>query len=154
LDTGASRSPAACPVAGSVRAIIDRWLVDHHRNEISLIVAHSHSHGDHTSGDRQFAGQSDVTIVPLGVEGVSQFFGITGWPDQVVSFDLGRRMLEIVPIPGHESSHIAVYDPRAKLLLTGDSLYPGLLVVDDWDKYRESVTRLEAFADTREIAHI
>ena len=154
LDTGASRSPAACPVAQSVRAIIDRWLADHHRDQLALVVAHSHSHGDHTAGDDQFAGQSGVTVVPVGVPAVSQFFKIAHWPEQVVTFELGGRTLEIVPIPGHEPSHIALYDPNAKLLLTGDSLYPGLLVVNDWNAYRKSVARLKAFADTREIAWV
>lgn len=154
LDTGASRSPTVFPIGQTVREIIDRWLADRNRDRIPLVVCHSHSHDDHAAGDHQFQGMSSVTVVPFGVPAVKQFFGIPGWPDQVAPFELGGRTLDVIPIPGHETTHIALYDRNPKLLLTGDSLYPGLLVVNDWDAYRKSIARLKAFADTREIAFI
>ena len=51
-------------------------------------------------------------------------------------------MLDIIPIPGHQEAHIAVYDPKTQVLLTGDSLYPGRLYVNNWEIYRSSVKRL------------
>ncbi len=50
--------------------------------------------------------------------------------------------------------HIAVYDPRNKWLLTGDTLYAGLLTIADWDAYRASVARLANFASQHEIAAV
>jgi hydroxyacylglutathione hydrolase len=63
----------------------------------------------------------------------------------VVEFDLGDRVLDVVPIPGHHPSHLAFYDRTTRMLLTGDSLYPGRLYVFDWPAYRASIARLAAF---------
>jgi hydroxyacylglutathione hydrolase len=63
----------------------------------------------------------------------------------VVEFDLGGRVLDVIPIPGHHPSHVAYYDRSTRLLLTGDSLYPGRLYVFDWSAFRASIARLAAF---------
>src|SRR5579872_2942874 len=47
LDTGAGKTD----VAEVVKGVIDRWLVKNKRESIPLIVAHTHAHRDHTSGD-------------------------------------------------------------------------------------------------------
>ena len=54
---------------------------------------------------------------------VSGCFGITNWPNQIAQYDLGGRVLDVVPLPGHEEAHIAVFDRDRGLLLTGDTLY-------------------------------
>jgi hydroxyacylglutathione hydrolase len=36
-------------------------------------------------------------------------------------------------------------------MLTGDTLYPGLLVVNDWPAYRTSARRLAAFVRSQEV---
>src|SRR5689334_12340960 len=48
LDTGAGKTD----VARVVKSQIDDWLKRNHRESIPLIVAHTHSHGDHISGDK------------------------------------------------------------------------------------------------------
>jgi glyoxylase-like metal-dependent hydrolase (beta-lactamase superfamily II) len=63
-------------------------------------------------------------------------------------------MLDVVPIPGHEATHIALYDRQTGLVLTGDTLYPGLLFVNDWTQYRASVARLRTFLATRTVSHV
>jgi glyoxylase-like metal-dependent hydrolase (beta-lactamase superfamily II) len=105
-----------------------------------LIVAHTHAHGDHVGGDAEFE-----TVVGRSPDEVAAYFGIADWPNDVVQLDLGDRVLDIVPIPGHHASHIAVYDRATRLLLTGDSLYPGRLYVFDWPAFRASVRRLADF---------
>lgn len=85
-----------------------------------LIVAHTHSHGDHVGGDAEFD-----QVVGRTAEDVAAYFGIADWPNEVVQLDLGDRVLDIIPIPGHHASHIAVYDRTSKVLFSGDSLYPG-----------------------------
>jgi glyoxylase-like metal-dependent hydrolase (beta-lactamase superfamily II) len=119
-----------------------------------LLVAHSHAHGDHVRGDASFAGQPATTVVGTTRAAVQAAFGITTWPDTVGQHDLGGRVLDVLAIPGHEQTHIAIYDRQTGLLLTGDSLYPGLLFVNDWTAYRASIARLADFAAARPIAHV
>jgi len=105
-----------------------------------LIVAHTHSHGDHVGGDTEFE-----DVVGKSAEDVATYFGVDDWPNDVVRLDLGDRVLDIIPIPGHHASHIAVYDRTTRLLFSGDSLYPGRLYVFDWPAFRASVARLAGF---------
>jgi hydroxyacylglutathione hydrolase len=154
IDTGATRSAATFPIQKTVEGL----LTDHYgaeaREDIELVVAHSHAHGDHVAGDSQFSGKPNTTVVGTSVSAVKGFFGISQWPTQPVLFDLGARKLHIIPLPGHESSHIAVYDERTGLLLTGDTLYPGRLYVKDWTQYRASVGRLVAYMANKPISHV
>ena len=119
-----------------------------------LIAAHSHGHGDHKASDTSFAGQPGVTLVANTVEGQQAAFGIASWPADVGHYDLGGRVLDVLAIPGHQPTHIAIYDRQTGLLLTGDSLYPGLLFVRDWTAYRDSMHRLAQFAATRPISYV
>ena len=63
-------------------------------------------------------------------------------------------MLDVLAIPGHEQSHNALYDRQTGILLTGDTLYPGLLFIDDWATYRESVRRLAEFVASHAVSHV
>ena len=119
-----------------------------------MVVAHSHAHGDHVAGDSRFNGQPSTTVVATNRAAVQAAFGITNWPTDLGSIDLGGRVLDVVAIPGHEATHIALYDRETGLLLTGDSLYPGLLFINDWTTYRTSINRLAQFAAARPIAHV
>jgi glyoxylase-like metal-dependent hydrolase (beta-lactamase superfamily II) len=123
LDTGAGGTP----IRPAVEAAIARWLAEHHRASIPLVVAHTHGHGDHHMGDAEFQGRDGATVVGLKPEEVAAFFGITDWPHEVVSFDLGGRTLQVIPTPGHQPAHIMIWDPRTHWLLSGDTLYPGRL---------------------------
>ena len=60
--------------------------------------------------------------------------------------DLGNRPLTIIPTPGHEPAHIMVLDPKSRLLLTGDSLYPGRIYVpaNKFVAFRASIDRVVA----------
>src|SRR5262249_5347406 len=101
-----------------------------------------------------FAGQPNTTLIGKRAEDVQAFFAITDWPDQQVTFDLGGRILDIIPIPGHEAASIAVYDRKSRLLLTGDTVYPGRLYIRDWPAFKASVERLAAFVQTHDVAHV
>jgi len=85
---------------------------------------------------------------------VQAFFGISNWPNQQGTLDLGGRILDIIPIPGHEPSSIAVYDRTTRILLTGDSVYPGRLYVRDWPAFTSSIERLASFVKTHEVSHV
>ncbi len=121
-----------------------------------LVVAHSHSHGDHHGGDAEFAARPDTTVIGHKPTDVAAYFGITDWPRESATFDLGRRALSIIPTPGHEPAHIMVYDPRTQLLLSGDTLYPGRLYVPaNWSAvFSESVDRLATFVREHQVSHL
>lgn len=141
----------------AVRPTIDRliveWQAHHGHRPIHLIVAHSHGHGDHHGGDAEFRDRPDTDVVGLTPEQVAAFFGIRDWPGEIGHYDLGGRMLDIVPTPGHEPAHIMIYDARTRLLFSGDMLYPGRLYVprDRFDTFRASADRLAAFAEHHPI---
>jgi hydroxyacylglutathione hydrolase len=119
-----------------------------------LLVAHTHAHGDHVASDGRFSGQAATTVVAHTVAAVQSAFGIASWPTSAGTLDLGDRVLDAIAIPGHETTHIALYDRQTGILLTGDTLYAGLLFVNDWTQYRASVARLQQFAASRPISHV
>jgi glyoxylase-like metal-dependent hydrolase (beta-lactamase superfamily II) len=150
LDSGAK----GADVATAVREAVQRWSARHGGRAPKLIVAHSHGHGDHVAGDAQLSALPATTVVGTSPEAVQQFFGLRSWPDEPTTFDLGGRVLDIVPIPGHERASIAVYDRRTGILLTGDTMYPGRLYVADGSTFAKSVQRLVEFSRGRLIAHV
>ncbi|HEX7857177.1 MAG TPA: MBL fold metallo-hydrolase [Sphingobium sp.] len=149
VDTGAE--------GGNIRPVVERlvanWLAEHHRTTIPLVVAHSHSHGDHIAGDRAFRDRPDTIVVGLKPAEVAGFFGIRNWPVEVGRFDLGGRVLSIIPAPGHQIADIMIYDPALKILLSGDVLYPGRLYVpvNHMAEERASIDRIAAFAATHPV---
>jgi glyoxylase-like metal-dependent hydrolase (beta-lactamase superfamily II) len=135
-----------------IRPIVDRligeWRARHANRSIRLVVAHSHSHGDHHAGDDEFRDRPETQVVGLAPTEVAAFFHIKDWPREIGHTDLGGRMLDVIPTPGHQPAHIMVYDRRTKVLFSGDMLYPGRLYVprDKFGAFRESADRLAAFA--------
>jgi glyoxylase-like metal-dependent hydrolase (beta-lactamase superfamily II) len=119
-----------------------------------LIVAHSHGHGDHRAGDATFDGQANTSVVAATVAAVQAQFAIATWPTSTGTLDLGGRVVDVLGIPGHETTHIGIYDRNTGLLFTGDTLYPGLLFINDWATYRTSIKRLAQFAASHPIAHV
>lgn len=143
IDTGAGH----VDVAGEVASLLGSRPVE-------LVVAHSHSHDDHVAGDDQFRDLPGVTVVPPTLDAILKFFGVRHWPDEIVQFDLGGRVLDVIPIPGHDETSVAFYDRRTAVLLAGDTLYPGRLYVEDGGAFRASIRRLVEFTADRPIAHI
>jgi len=142
LDTGATDTPG---LRDAIRNLI---------GDKPLLVAHSHAHVDHIASDDRVQGQRGVDVVPNTVAGQQAAFAIATWPTSPGSFELGDRALDVIAIPGHEQTHIAIYDRQTGILLTGDSLYPGLLLISDWTTYRTSIHRLARFAADHPITHV
>ena len=90
-----------------------------------LVLGHSHAHSDHIAGDGQFAG-----VPKRGYE-----------PGEI---DLGDRKLTVLATPGHHQTAITVFDPQTGWLLTGDTVYPGRLYVNDMPAFIESLRVLSA----------
>jgi len=120
-----------------LRGVIDTALLD---RDVELLVTHTHAHSDHVGGAAQLCERPRTKLLDPAGKSV---------------IDLGGRLVDVVPIPGHEDAHVAFYDRRTGLLLTGDSLYPGRIYVRDLTAFRASVDRLVAFVKAgHPVAHI
>ncbi|MGW4650465.1 MBL fold metallo-hydrolase [Kitasatospora sp. NPDC004289] len=155
IDTGATASPEYFPLRATVDGLIDQWLAAHPREGYRLVVLHTHGHGDHKAGDPQFADRPDTELVQADRDSVYAFLGLTEDPTATVPLDLGGgRVLNCFAIPGHHAASVAFHDPHTGILLTGDTVYPGRLYVEDWEAFTHSVDRLIAFAETHPVTHV
>ena len=154
MDTG-SRNGNLAP---ALHRTVKNWLVRNQRTSIPLIVVHSHSHDDHTAGDAEVQAIKDpampVIFVPAEVEATKRFYGIEHWPTDIGHVDLGGRVIDVVPIPGHDVVSVALYDRNTAILLAGDSVYPGRLYVRDFNDFKTSTERMILFTDGKPVAHI
>ena len=131
-----------------------------------LVVVSTHRHWDHFGGHRHFVGMDNVALVgyrpgpdynpypeppEYDLEGLKHFFGIENWPSDSVRYALGNRNVEILPAPGHTPDSIALYDHRERLLFTGDTIYPGLLFVESWPDFSESLANLHEFTQEHQV---
>jgi glyoxylase-like metal-dependent hydrolase (beta-lactamase superfamily II) len=149
-DTGAGE----VQTAPFVMDLIAKWAKRNNREAPPLIVIHSHAHGDHIAGDKQFQALANVQFVAPTPADVSKAAGIVTWPADIGKIDLGGRIIDVVPIPGHNDASIALYDRLTGNLLTGDSLYPGRLSAADFPASAASAQRLADFVADRPIAHV
>ncbi|WP_415645146.1 MBL fold metallo-hydrolase [Stackebrandtia soli] len=154
IDTGATPEPEYFPLRNVVDRLIEEWLARHPRESYELVVAHTHGHGDHRAADGQFASRSNTTVVGTSLEEVVEFYGFDDWPTTNRELDLGGRVIDVIPGPGHHASATVFYDRSSELLLTGDNFLPGMLYIRDWDAYRETIERLIAFCDSHPVRHI
>jgi hydroxyacylglutathione hydrolase len=154
LDTG-SRNGNLAP---TIQRTIHRWLERNSRTSIPLVVVHTHEHGDHVAGDPGLQALNDpaipLTLIPAKVEANQSFYHIAHWPEDVGSVDLGDRIIDAIPIPGHSNASIALYDRKTAILFSGDTLYPGRLYVRNFSDYVASVTRLVKFTDGKPVAQV
>jgi glyoxylase-like metal-dependent hydrolase (beta-lactamase superfamily II) len=154
FDTGASKKVEGNPLRETIDGLVDAWLAEHPREDYHLVVAHTHGHLDHVEGDGQFADRPATTVVDRELEAVQAFFGLTTWPEQIVQFDLGGRVLELTGTPGHQRASLTIHDPWSGFLLTGDNVLPGRIYAFDFPAYLDSMERTVEFASTRRITHV
>ncbi len=152
-DTGAGKVDTATVVNG----LIAKWRERNKKTSpLTLMVIHSHGHSDHIAGDSGFKDSPNVQFVAANVAEVSKSAGIRNWPTDIGQIDLGNRVIDVIPIPGHEPSGIALYDRQTGLLLSGDTLYPGRLYVStaSFAEFAASIQRLVDFTKNKPVAHI
>jgi len=150
IDTGAVTDRNRMPLADTVL----RLLPDTGSAKLPLLVVHTHKHLDHRAGDEQFVGVPGVRVVSADLDSVRSFFGFTQWPEGVAHLDLGNRVVDVLPAPGHQFCHVVFYDERTAVVFSGDFLMPGRLLVDDATAFRQSAVRLIDFLKTRPVSHI
>ena len=149
IDTGAVTDPKTMPLAQTVISLLPKG-----GSRLPLIVVHTHGHLDHRSGDDQFRALPDVEIVPTDLESVKNSLGIADWPNGTGQIDLGERVIDVIPTPGHYVSHVAYYDRQTGLFFSGDFLLPGRLLIEDTAADLASARRVAGFVEQRPVTHV
>jgi len=150
MDTGAGTTELFSVVDG----IIAKWLKRKQRSDIQFMVMHSHGHRDHVARDAQFNSRPGVEFVAADIPALQNAFGIATWPTANGQLDLGHRVLDVIPVPGHHAAAVALYDRRTGILMTGDNVYPGRLYIGDWAAFTASTQRLVDFTEGKIVAHV
>jgi glyoxylase-like metal-dependent hydrolase (beta-lactamase superfamily II) len=149
IDTGAVADAEIMPLAETVSS-----LMANSGSRVPLMVVHTHGHLDHRSGDEQFRALPDVEVVPTDLESVKSRLGIANWPNEVGQIDLGDRVIDVIPTPGHYRSHVAYYDRQTALLFSGDFILPGRLLIEDTNADLASARRVVEFAEQHPITYV
>ncbi|WP_266182229.1 MBL fold metallo-hydrolase [Dyella humicola] len=150
IDSGDVTEAQKMPLASTVMSLLPTIR----GSKLPLIVVHTHGHLDHRSGDAQFASLPQVTIVGTDLAHVTGYFGLSHWPDGIGQVDLGNRIIDVIPTPGHYASHVSYYDRATGLVFTGDFLLPGRLIIDDADADRASAARMADFIRTHPVTYV
>jgi glyoxylase-like metal-dependent hydrolase (beta-lactamase superfamily II) len=149
IDTGAVADAKTMPLAQTVIS-----LLSNEGSRLPLMVVHTHGHLDHRSGDGQFRALPDVEVVPTDLENVKSHFGIADWPNGTAQIDLGDRLIDVIPTPGHYPSHVAYYDRQTGLFFSGDFLLPGRLLIEDTNADLASARRVAEFVEQRPVTYV
>ncbi len=104
IDDGDVADPRQMPLA---RTVMDLLRADG-SPQVPLLVVHTHRHLDHREGDGQFAHLPGVQVVGFDLESVKRFYGFGDWPNGVAQIDLGGRVVDVLPTPGHNETHLGV----------------------------------------------
>lgn len=153
IDTGATEDSTLFPLNETVTKLLTQ-ASSGSKPALKLVVAHTHAHGDHVAADGQFRNRVNTMLVGLGIEDVKSFFNINNWPLGTGKIELGERELEIIPLPGHHQTSIAIYDKATHILLSGDSFYPGRLYIKDWQAFVQSTQRLVDFTRKHKVLYL
>jgi hydroxyacylglutathione hydrolase len=154
LDTGATASPDFFPLRRVVDGLIATWLGRNPRNDYELLVLHTHGHGDHVAADEQFTDRPDTVLVKADKDIAWKFFGFPTEAGAVAPVDLGGRVLQAFPTPGHHLAAVTFYDPATGILFTGDTVYRGRLYITDWVAFSRSIDAMIAFCETHPVTHV
>jgi glyoxylase-like metal-dependent hydrolase (beta-lactamase superfamily II) len=149
IDTGAVADAKTMPLAQTVIS-----LLSNEGSRLPLLVVHTHGHLDHRSGDDQFRALPDVEVVPTDLESVKSRFGIADWPNSIGQIDLGDRVIDVIPTPGHYPSHVSYYDLQTGLFFSGDFLLPGRLLIEDTNADLASARRVAEFVEQRPVTYV
>ncbi len=150
IDTGDVADAKAMPLAETIM----RLLPSKGDGKLPLLVVHSHRHLDHRAGDVQFANLPHVHVVGYDLDSVRKYFAFSDWPNGHAQIDLGGRIVDVVPAPGHSTTDVVYYDNNTGLLFSGDFLMPGRLLIDDTDADLASARRVADFVRQRPVRYV
>jgi glyoxylase-like metal-dependent hydrolase (beta-lactamase superfamily II) len=133
-----------------------------HIKDVKLIIL-THEHYDHIGATAFFHGTAVVAAHRLAANKLelqdefvtfskyrnqpSKPFWVDVWLEDGSIIDLGNYELQVIHTPGHTSGCICLYEPRAGLLFTGDTVFAGgtlseIAVGGNVSDYVNSVRRL------------
>ncbi|MFC4763337.1 MBL fold metallo-hydrolase [Dyella koreensis] len=150
IDTGDVAEPNRVPLGSTVMSLLPQT----NGSTLPLIVVHTHGHLDHRTGDSQFAQRPNTQVVGTDLDHVKSFFGFTDWPNGVAQLDLGGRVIDVLPTPGHYASHVLYYDRMTGLVFSGDFLLPGRLLIEDRTADLASARRVADFFKDRPVSYV
>jgi len=150
IDTGDVAEPERMPLASTVL----RLLPAAESAALPLLVVHTHRHLDHRAGDGQFSGLPNVQVVGFEIDSVRRFYQFTDWPNGLAQIDLGDRIIEVIPTPGHNETEVSFYDRNTGLFFSGDFLLPGRLMIDDTSAALASAERVAEFVKNLPISFV
>lgn len=154
IDTGDVADRNQMPLAKTVMSLVP----GNASAKIPLLVVHTHRHGDHRAGDTQFAelaaAHMNVQVVSFDIDSVRRFYNFTDWPNGMAQIDLGDRIVDALPTPGHNETGVSFYDRNTGLFFSGDFLLPGRLLIDDTSADIASAERVAAFAKDHPVSYV
>ena len=150
IDTGGVADPSQMPFAKTVMNL----LPGEGTAKLPLLVVHTHRHFDHRAGDGQFAHLASVQVVGFDIESVRRYYNFADWPNGVAQVDLGERIVDVIPTPGHNETEVSFYDRETGLFFSGDLLMPGRLLIDDTSADVASAERIAVFVRDRPISFV
>jgi len=122
----------AAPTLRNIKKLIDP-------QKIEMIVL-THCHHDHSgaapelkaaTGARLLLSEKEVGAVGDDLASVAYLFGQQAPSYQVdqtlkegMVLDIGEWKLEVMETPGHSQGSLCLYEPRAKVLFSGDTVFP------------------------------
>jgi hydroxyacylglutathione hydrolase len=133
-----------------------------HVRDVNLVIL-THEHYDHIGATAFFHRTSVVAAHRLAANKLelqdefvtfrkyhdesSKLFWVDVWLEDGSKIDLGNYELQVIHTPGHTSGCICLYEPRAGLLFTGDTVFAGgtlseIAVGGNVSDYVNSVRRL------------
>jgi hydroxyacylglutathione hydrolase len=150
IDTGDVTDAAQVPLAKTVLGLLPGTGSE----KLPLLVVHTHRHLDHRAGDAQFANMLHVQVLGYDLVSVRRFFDFKDWPNGIAEIDLGDRIVDVLPTPGHSETEVSFYDRKYGLFFSGDFLMPGRLLIDDTDADLASARRVAAFVSDRPVQDV
>jgi glyoxylase-like metal-dependent hydrolase (beta-lactamase superfamily II) len=150
IDTGDVADPSRMPLASTVMQLLPKDAP----GQFPLLVVHTHRHLDHRAGDRQFQNLPNVQVVGFDLESVRQYYHFSDWPNGLAQINLGDRIIDVIPTPGHNKTEVSFYDRNTGLFFSGDFLMPGRLLIDDTAADLVSAERVATFVRDRPISFV
>lgn len=150
IDSGDIDDPNRAPLAKTVMQL----LPGAGSAKPFLIVVHTHRHLDHRGGDVQFQNLGNVQVAGFDLDSVRRFYNFSDWPNGTAQIDLGDRVVDALPTPGHSETEVSFYDRNTGLFFSGDFLLPGRLLIDDATAYLASAKRAAAFAQEHPVSYV
>jgi hydroxyacylglutathione hydrolase len=150
IDTGDVADPQKMPLAKTVLDLLPKVG----SGKLSLLVVHTHRHLDHRAGDGQFQNLPNVQVVGYELESVTHFYSFRLWPNGGIQIDLGDRIVDVIPSPGHNETEVSFYDRNTGLFFSGDFLIPGRLLIDDTPAELATAKRVADFVRDRPVSFV